>query len=285
LRLEKKDEIAREMEREREVINLICGDPDAYGTVSHELSLQSKDEVIAAIETCSSRFREIREQISTVDNDIGSIGTEIEILRQSEEHNRLLLERNILHTSIQENAQKWAVQTLAAELLRQSLEKFEREKQPAVVSKATEYFRMMTNGAYNRIILPISGDEFEVIMENSTMKGPDILSQGTAEQLYISLRLAYATEYCRHNEPLPLVLDDILINCDEDRHARAIQAIGSVAEHTQVIYCTCHHETVEQFSGILDDVHIIDLDSPDPTDLGKENPDGMTIQGEGYSVL
>lgn len=285
LRLEKKDEIAREMDREREIINMICGDPDAYETVTHELSLQSKEEVIATIETCSSRVREIREQISTVDNAIGSIGTEIEILRQSEEHNRLLLERNILHTSIQENAQKWAVQTLGAELLRQSLEKFEREKQPAVVSKATEYFRMMTNGAYNRIILPISGDEFEVIMENSTMKGPDILSQGTAEQLFISLRLAYATEYCRHNEPLPLVLDDILINCDEDRHARAIQAIGSVAEHTQVIYCTCHHETVEQFSGILDDVHIIDLDSPDPTDLGKENPDGMTIQGEGYSVL
>jgi len=81
------------------------------------------------------------------------------------------------------------------------------------------------------------------------------------------------------------VLDDILINCDEDRHARAIRAIGSVAEHTQVIYCTCHNKTVEQFSDILDDVHVIDLDSPDSVYQRREDPDGMTIEGEGYFVL
>lgn len=283
--LQRKKNVIQEIDQEIAIINRICGDPQGYNQVSHELSLQSKDEVMAAIETGSSRVSKLREQISIIDREIGSIGTEIEILKQSEEHNRLLLERNIIHTSIHEYAQKWAVQTLAAELLRQSLEKFEREKQPAVVSKATEYFRMMTNGAYSRIILPISGDEFEVIMDNSIMKGPDILSQGTAEQLYISLRLAYATEYCLQNEPMPVVLDDILINCDEDRHARAIRAIGSVAEHTQVIYCTCHNKTVEQFSDILDDVHVIDLDSPDSVYQRKEDPDGMTIEGEGYFVL
>ena len=88
-----------------------------------------------------------------------------------------------------------------------------------------------------------------------------------------------------HNEPLPLILDDILINCDEVRHAQAIQAIAAVAEHTQVIYCTCHNETVEQFSNIINDVHIIDLDSDNTLYQRSKDPDEITIQGEGFSVL
>ncbi len=278
-------ELKREINQKHELINTIYGRPDAFDLISDELSSLSKEDVMANIENLSFRIQEIREKISAVDNKIGSIDTEMTILRDSEEHNRLLLERNFLHTTINDLGKKWAVSTLAAELLRQSLEKFEREKQPAVVSRATEYFRIMTNGAYTNIILPISGEEFEVIMDNSYKKSPGILSQGTAEQLYISLRLAYATEYCMHNEPLPLILDDILINCDEVRHAQAIQAIAAVAEHTQVIYCTCHNETVEQFSNIINDVHIIDLDSDNTLYQRSKDPDEITIQGEGFSVL
>ena len=46
------------------------------------------------------------------------------------------------------------------------------------------------------------------------------MSDGTADQLYLALRLASFEHYVSHNEPLPLVLDDILIQFDNER-ARA----------------------------------------------------------------
>ncbi len=46
------------------------------------------------------------------------------------------------------------------------------------------------------------------------------LSDGTRDQLYLALRLASLEHHARTGEPMPLILDDILIHFDDDR-ARA----------------------------------------------------------------
>ena len=55
---------------------------------------------------------------------------------------------------------------------------------------------------------------------NGKDKEPHQLSTGTREQLYLAIRLAYAQHYCRENEPLPLVMDDVLVNFDDERSRR-----------------------------------------------------------------
>ena len=48
------------------------------------------------------------------------------------------------------------------------------------------------------------------------------LSEGSADQLYLALRLASLETYLESHEPIPLVVDDILIQFDDDRrHGRA----------------------------------------------------------------
>ena len=48
----------------------------------------------------------------------------------------------------------------------------------------------------------------------------EMLSSGTREQVFLSLRLALVTLYAQRGVNLPLVLDDVLVNFDETR-ARA----------------------------------------------------------------
>jgi uncharacterized protein YhaN len=62
------------------------------------------------------------------------------------------------------------------------------------------------------------------------------MSDGTRDQLYLALRLASLEQYLVHNEPLPLVVDDILIQFD-DRRAEA--ALRLLAELSTGVWSSC----------------------------------------------
>ncbi|MCB0964377.1 MAG: hypothetical protein KDA98_13945, partial [Acidimicrobiales bacterium] len=72
----------------------------------------------------------------------------------------------------------------------------------------------------------------------------EALSTGTVQQLYLSLRFALAESYAR-TARLPLLLDDVTVNADGDRHPRLAELIAQVAAEHQVLVFTCHDRTVE----------------------------------------
>ena len=77
------------------------------------------------------------------------------------------------------------------------------------------------------------------------------MSRGTREQLFLSLRLALASSYARRGSPLPLVLDDVLVNFDADR-AKAAAAVlrDFAAEGHQLLVFTCHEHIHKLFKSL-----------------------------------
>jgi len=71
------------------------------------------------------------------------------------------------------------------------------------------------------------------------------MSDGTADQLYLALRLAGIEHYLDGNEPMPFIVDDILIKFDNRRAAAALQALAEISAKTQVIFFTHHRHLVE----------------------------------------
>ena len=63
-----------------------------------------------------------------------------------------------------------------------------------------------------------------------------------------SLRLALASSYARRGSPLPLVLDDVLVNFDAER-AKAAAAVlrDFAAEGHQLLVFTCHEHIHKLF--------------------------------------
>ena len=66
------------------------------------------------------------------------------------------------------------------------------------------------------------------------------LSQGTADQLYLAVRLAVCELVLPAEEPCPLVLDDALANFDDGRCALALEALARLGEERQILLFTCH---------------------------------------------
>ncbi|MCG2823427.1 MAG: hypothetical protein L6364_07055, partial [Desulfobulbaceae bacterium] len=72
------------------------------------------------------------------------------------------------------------------------------------------------------------------------------MSSGTRDQLYLALRLASLEWRLEGHEPMPLILDDILVNADDARSKAALKILGQLAEKTQIILFTHHRRIVDE---------------------------------------
>ena len=114
-----------------------------------------------------------------------------------------------------------------------------------MVQDASAHFARITGDAYERIVAAPGEAAVRVEAATGAPRLTDELSRGTAEQLYLALRFGLIEQFARSTEPLPVVMDDILVNFDANRAARAAGAIRALAERHQVLYFTCHPWTAE----------------------------------------
>jgi uncharacterized protein YhaN len=52
------------------------------------------------------------------------------------------------------------------------------------------------------------------------------------------------------SEPMPFIVDDVLVDFDDERSKAALNALADLAEKTQVILFTHHSRVVEQSRGL-----------------------------------
>jgi len=71
------------------------------------------------------------------------------------------------------------------------------------------------------------------------------MSDGTRDQLYLALRIASLEKYLAANEPMPFIVDDILIRFDDDRATAALNILAELSKKTQVLFLTHHARLVE----------------------------------------
>ena len=98
----------------------------------------------------------------------------------------------------------------------------------------------LTGGRYDELVLARDLSAKARSADDSTPRDTAYLSAGTADLLYLSVRLALCELTCPTDDPCPLVLDDTLVNFDDARAARARALFREIAQHRQVILFTCH---------------------------------------------
>ena len=155
---------------------------------------------------------------------------------------------------------EWMEWEVAAHLIGMARDRFEKERQPEVLKEASEYFRILTGGAWQGIRIRLGEKEMEAVQGNGKLVPIMNLSSGTAEPLYLAMRLALITDFGRSSLGSPPVLmDDILVNFDDHRAANAVTAIMKVGKNAQIILLTCHERTVKQFENTGGPIKIHDI--------------------------
>lgn len=152
-------------------------------------------------------------------------------------------ERAFLATDLAGAVHEWRVATLAQALIEHTLSRFEQERQPEVLAHASRHFAQVTRGEYVR--LQQRDDVMTIADRQGRARHPQHLSRGTAEQLYLCLRLGLGAEFARRDRALPLIMDDILVNFDPERSRAVAEVLCEFAGAHQVLLFTCHPETAQ----------------------------------------
>lgn len=151
-------------------------------------------------------------------------------------------------TEMGEVAERYVRVKTSAILLRWAIDRYRREKQAPLLKRAGQLFQVMTAGSFT--ILRVDFDD----QDNAHLTGvrPDEsvvpvsgMSTGTADQLYLALRVASIEDYLERAQALPFVADDLFINFDNDRAAAGFRLLGQLAEKTQVLFLTHHQHLVD----------------------------------------
>jgi uncharacterized protein YhaN len=78
------------------------------------------------------------------------------------------------------------------------------------------------------------------------------LSRGTRFQLFLALKLASLEQHLKTTPPLPLVLDDVLVEWDDERSRVALEVLAEFSEHLQILLFTHHGRDVAAAESLSD---------------------------------
>jgi uncharacterized protein YhaN len=218
----------------------IAGSADAVAALMAEAGAQDAASIEAGQAEAHDRVEELEAQERAALHRIGALEARIRELEAAEDLGQRRQELAGLEGQAAAIGHDWAVRAVALRLLEETRSRYERERQPDVVRAAVSHFERFTGGRYSRIVAPPGGSSVRVETEGGEGRTTEELSRGTAEQLYLALRFGLIEEFASHAEPLPVVMDDILVNFDSARAERAAMAIRDLAGRHQVLYFTCH---------------------------------------------
>lgn len=129
-------------------------------------------------------------------------------------------------------------------VLRKAVERYREKHQGPVLGRASDIFAGLTAGSFAKLRIDHNdaGDPVLVgIRADRSMVQIDGMSDGTRDQLYLALRIASLENYLDAHEPMPFIVDDVLVNFDDARATAALKALAELSAKTQVIFFT-HHE-------------------------------------------
>ena len=192
-------------------------------------------------------------------HESGRIAERITLMERSEERSRALARQEVVLAKIDSSAELWAVVTLCKTLLDETRKTYENDRQPDVLRHASRFFRTMSEDRYSRVVAPIDGTDLQVERRDGVRLLPQLLSRGTAEQLYMAIRFALLRDYAGHVDALPVVFDDVFVNFDPQRTRNTLHAVEELTETHQVLLFTCHPHVVALAKEVIPTASVFSL--------------------------
>ena len=145
-------------------------------------------------------------------------------------------------------AEQYTRVRVAALLLQWAIDRYRREKQAPLLMRAGQLFATLTGSSFCSLRVDFDDQDrthlIGVRPDGAAVPVPG-MSTGTADQLYLALRIASVTDYLDRAPSLPFVADDLFINFDDERAAAGFRVLGQLGTATQVLFFTHHEHLVD----------------------------------------
>ena len=245
---------------EKEILEIGKGAPVAELEV--EAGEEDPDTLPGRIEELNNKIDdELEPKRTALAEAKGREEKELELMDGSDQAASFADQAQSILARINSDAEYYVRVKLASRILRDEIERYRADNQGPLVERASECFFMLTCGSFESLKTDYN-DKDEPVLVGIRPNGDRVhvegMSSGARDQLYLALRLASLEKYMEESEPMPFIVDDILVDFDDKRSEAALIALSQLSKKTQVILFTHHSNVVEQAKKI-DGVHIQEL--------------------------
>jgi uncharacterized protein YhaN len=224
------------------------GDGLSVADLSAECSDTDLDAIAAKVETISADLKELHDRLMEARETRNTARQAFEAVGGDDKAATDAADRQAALAEIADIAEQYVKLRSAIVLLQWAIDRYRREKQVPMLKRAGELFTILTCGSFKALQLEFD-DHDNMQLAGIRQDGRRVpvagMSSGTADQLYLALRIAAVEDYLDHAEPMPFIADDLFINFDDKRAAAGFCVLGELAKKTQVLFFT-HHEHLLQ---------------------------------------
>ena len=237
-------------------ISLVCGE-----------DIKTQEQLGKAVELRKAKLdgREIETQVEE-EYDLSQIEERIQKVNEQIRQNGLLITRlsamleNIpddeslqkIHESVQELTEEKqkilflgeAIET-AIQVLSEASLAIRRDYVPSLNREIGDILNTITSGKYKQINADDSLQLNILSPESPEWVLPEQLSSGTADQVYLALRLAAVRLVEKNGETMPLFFDEPFVQYDEERTENALRLLLDESRSRQIFLFTCKEREIE----------------------------------------
>jgi hypothetical protein len=264
--------------------------------------LDNKETTLAARrEDVARLLGETQSRLADVYQQRGEIAHELKTLVEDRRLAQAQLDLSSVERNLEKALHRWRVLAATWVVLDKICKLYEAERQPETLIEASQYLSKLTRGQYTRIWTPLGDKALRVDDREGHSLRLEVLSTGTREAIFLSLRLALIAGYSRRGAKLPIILDDVLVNLDRVRMQQAAAVLRDfAASGHQLLLFTCHEHIKEAFEELKVEVRnlptrggpvVIDQPPPAPklvelpiVELAPEEDLGLADEPEPVTV-
>lgn len=246
------EEISQICINQKEIKNKLNFIAKDLGNISYTEAAHKLEEIKKHPIDCNIDFTELKKELDNSQNILGEKRSELSaLLAEIKAAEKVAENPEIIKSEIETLSKKTASQKrfcdaceLAMEILNDSYAQLRSGFGSVLESSASKILSELTNNKYDSMTV---SDTFDIgVTQKGVFGNREVgyLSSGTADQTYLSLRLALSS-LMNNEEKLPVLLDDALAQYDDQRLLTALEFLNDYSENNQTILFTCHKQISE----------------------------------------
>ena len=207
------------------------------------------DSIPPELQHLADEITALEAERSELDQTIGTEKAELRRMDGSAAAAEHAQEAERMLAQLESSVEAYARAKIASVILSRTIERYRQRHQGPLIKRASELFSHMTLGSFSDVRAEYDENGSPVLVGVRPNGGEQVpvagMSDGTADQLYLALRLASLEQYLENSESLPFVVDDILLRFDDARAAATLEILAGLSKRTQVVFFTHHRHLVD----------------------------------------
>jgi uncharacterized protein YhaN len=269
--IEKSDSLHALHEQLNTILQTLEQEGDGLSVIDLEAECDAVDidRIVAQEETTSAELKTLRDQLTAAAEARSQARGAFQAIGGDDAAARAEAKRQEALVEIREVSERFVRVRTSAMLLQWAIDRYRQEKQAPLLKRAGELFASITGESFKDLRVDYDEiDQAHLIGLRPDGKVVDVpgMSSGTADQLYLALRIASIEDYLERADALPFVADDLFINFDNDRAGAGFEVLSRLSEKTQVLFFTHHLHLLEIAKETLEgSISIVDLSEEEKT--------------------